>query len=129
MSVVYDGAGASGRDVVVGFVLSDAGIQFSVGGRRQANYEVEGELHWDDHAQIENMAVCINRVGDDVALIGFDNIQSKLAIPFGLTTISMHKAALTQAVLRLLLRRISGDWENYPERVMFLMHFVNRKSA
>lgn len=65
LSVVYDGAGASGRDVVVGFVLSDAGIQFSVGGDSSANYEVAGELHWGDHAQIETMAVCINRVGDD----------------------------------------------------------------
>lgn len=69
------------------------------------------------------------KVGDEVALIGFDNIQSKLTIPFGLTTISVHKTALAQAALRLLFRRISGDWENYPERVMLPVHFVKRKSA
>lgn len=69
------------------------------------------------------------KAGEDVALIGFDNIQSKLNIPFGLTTISVHKTAQAHAALRLLMRRISGDWENYPEHVKLPVHFVKRESA
>lgn len=67
--------------------------------------------------------------GRDVALIGFDNIQSKLAIPFGLTTIAVHKTAMAQAVMRLLMRRISGDYENHPERIVMPVHFIERTSV
>lgn len=65
MTVVYDGADVTGRDASISFTLSDAGISFALGIDHSANYEIEGDLYWGDHPQIETMAVCINRVGDD----------------------------------------------------------------
>lgn len=65
LSAVFDGTDASGRDVSLGFTLSDAGVTIAAGGDSSANYEIEGDLYWGDHPQIETMAVCINRTGDD----------------------------------------------------------------
>lgn len=92
----------------------------------------DGVFCFSDIAAFETACVLQDmglKPGEDVAIIGFDNIQSRLAIPFGLTTISVHKSALAHAALRLLLRRVSGDWENYPERVTLPVHFVKRNSA
>ena len=68
-------------------------------------------------------------IGKDVSLIGFDNVQSKLAIPFGLTTVAVHKTAMAQEVMKLLLRRISGDYEGHPQRMVMPVHFVERDSV
>lgn len=68
-------------------------------------------------------------IGKDVALIGFDHIQSRLALPFGLSTIAVHKTAMAQEVMKLLLRRISGDHEDYPCRMVMPVHFIDRGSV
>ena len=53
-------------------------------------------------------------VPKDVSVIGFDNIQSKLCIPFPLTTISVHKSELARRAITLILRRVRGDYGDFP---------------
>lgn len=67
--------------------------------------------------------------GKDVALIGFDHIQSKLSIPFPLATIAVHKTAMANEVMKLLLRRISGDYEGHPQRMVMPVHYIDHHSA
>jgi LacI family transcriptional regulator len=49
------------------------------------------------------------RVPQDCSLVGFDNIQSRFAIPFRLTTISSSKAKMSTAAVESLLAVIQGD--------------------
>ncbi|MDR0641825.1 MAG: LacI family transcriptional regulator [Treponema sp.] len=46
---------------------------------------------------------CGLQVPEDCSLVGFDNIQSRFAIPFRLTTISSYKARMSTAAVECLL--------------------------
>ncbi len=48
-------------------------------------------------------------IGRDFSLIGFDHIQSRLAIPHRLSTISSYKARMSTTAVDILLRRIKGE--------------------
>lgn len=69
------------------------------------------------------------RVPEDVSVIGFDNIQSKLCIPFPLTTISVFKSELARAAVALILRRIQGDYADFPERTVLPVELTERGSV
>jgi LacI family transcriptional regulator len=69
------------------------------------------------------------RVPEDIAVIGFDDIQSKLPIPFPLTTICAPKTAMAKMSVELLLARISKDYSDYPLEKQFDVKLVIRGSA
>lgn len=69
------------------------------------------------------------QVPKDVAVIGFDNIQAKLKIPFRLTTISMDIADLAESAVTLLLRRVQGDDADFPQRITLPVQLVDRASV
>lgn len=48
-------------------------------------------------------------IGKDFSLIGYDYIQSRLSIPFQLTTIDLHKEELSKLAVETLLKRIKGE--------------------
>ena len=45
------------------------------------------------------------RIPDDFAIVGFDNIQSRLSVPFNLTSISSHKGRMSVEAVDVLVRR------------------------
>ena len=47
------------------------------------------------------------KVPEDVAVIGFDDIQSEIHVPVPLTTIGCDKRALGEQAVELLMRRIA----------------------
>lgn len=49
------------------------------------------------------------RVPQDKSIIGFDNIQSRLKLPFKLDTINSYKEQMATFAIELLLKRIEGD--------------------
>ena len=63
-------------------------------------------------------AACkLEQIGVDskeIGLVGFDDIQSRLAFPMPLTSVSVGKAAFGEALVSLLMQRISGDVQNFP---------------
>lgn len=64
-----------------------------------------------------------------VKLVGFDDIQSRLALPLPLTSVSAGKAAFGEALVSLLLRRIFGDTSDFPVRKVLPTTLVVRKST
>ncbi len=69
------------------------------------------------------------RAPDDVAVVGFDDIEEgAFAIP-SLTTISPDKAEIGRQAVRLLLGRIDGTRTGPPERVEPLFTLVIREST
>jgi len=49
------------------------------------------------------------KIGRDFSLVGFDNIQSRLKMPFQLTTIDSHMENLSITAVDVLLKKIKGD--------------------
>ena len=56
---------------------------------------------------------CLNKLGfripQDYSLIGFDNIQSRLEIPFQLSTISSHKANMSNTAVECLFCKMKAE--------------------
>lgn len=69
------------------------------------------------------------RVPEDVAVVGFDDIQSDISVPFPLTTIVNDKRQLARDAFSLLQRRISGEWEDYPHKIMLPVQLMARGSC
>ena len=64
-----------------------------------------------------------------VKLVGFDDIQSRLALPLPLSSISVGKAAFGEALVALLMRRIFGDTADFPVQQVLSTTLVVRKST
>jgi LacI family transcriptional regulator len=63
-------------------------------------------LAWDAWSCLHKQGF---RIPQDYSLIGFDNIQSRLEIPFQLSTISSYKAKISTAAVECLLCIIRGE--------------------
>ena len=64
-----------------------------------------------------------------VKIVGFDDIQSRLSLSMPLTTIGAGKAAFGQALVDLLMKRISGDMSDFPVQQVLPTKLVVRKST
>lgn len=51
------------------------------------------------------------RVPEDISLVGFDHIQSRMALPFDLATISSYKAKMSITAVECLSCKINRDFE------------------
>lgn len=50
------------------------------------------------------------RIPEDISLVGFDHIQSRMALPFDLTTISSYKAKMSITAVECLSCKINRDY-------------------
>ena len=48
------------------------------------------------------------RVPEDCSLVGFDHIQSRLSLPFSLTSVSSHKGRMSTEAVEILVRQMNG---------------------
>ncbi|MDR0498159.1 MAG: substrate-binding domain-containing protein, partial [Holophagales bacterium] len=67
---------------------------------------------WDVWTCLQNRGYHIPR---DFSLVGFDNIQSRLAIPFQLSTISTYKAKLSSTAVDCLYCLIHGEQHKHSD--------------
>ena len=65
----------------------------------------------------------------DVGLVGFDDIQSRLALPMPLTSVSVSKADFGQALVSLLMQRIGSDVQTFPTHIVLPTSLTVRKST
>ena len=66
LTVVYNGSQLNQRDLVLSLTINDKGLLIAVRGDSSDIMEIDGILCWGDHDQKENMAVTINRMGEDL---------------------------------------------------------------
>ena len=76
----------------------EEGIQFT------AIFAFSDMIAWET---IHVLQKCGIKVPQDVAVIGFDNIQSKLSFPNPLTSISTSKSKMSRRAVDILLKRIN----------------------
>lgn len=69
------------------------------------------------------------RVPEDIAVIGFDNIQSRLPMPMQLTTINIPITETAQQVVNLLISQIRGDEQATPKHIVLDTDLVVRQST
>jgi DNA-binding LacI/PurR family transcriptional regulator len=69
------------------------------------------------------------RVGEDVAVIGFDDIPAAAELEPPLTTVRQPIADLGVAMTRLLLDRIEGTVDDLPRRTVLPVELVRRATA
>jgi DNA-binding LacI/PurR family transcriptional regulator len=69
------------------------------------------------------------RVGDDVAVIGFDDIPAAAEHIPPLTTVRQPIADLGVATARLLLARIDGNEDDLPRRTVLPVELIRRATA
>lgn len=58
------------------------------------------------------------RVPEDYSIVGFDNIQSRLPVPFNLTSISSHKGRMSVEAVDVLVRRMRAQENLEPMQVV-----------
>lgn len=58
------------------------------------------------------------RVPEDFSLVGFDHIQSRLSVPFALTSIRTHKGRMSVEAVDVLIRRIRGEAPEGPQQIV-----------
>lgn len=66
-------------------------------------------IAWESWACLQRHGL---RVPQDVSIIGFDYIHSRLALPFQLTSVSSHKGRMSTAAVDVLLAAIQGGPED-----------------
>jgi len=80
--------------------LVEEGIQFT------AVFAFSDMLAWEAVWELQNMGY---KVPQDIAVIGFDNIQSKMIFPFPLSTINSYKEKTAQRAVNILLKKIQNN--------------------
>ena len=72
-------------------------------------------IAWDFWRFLHGRGIEVPR---DLSLVGFDNIQSRLSIPIGLTSIRTYKGRMSVEAVDLLVRRMRGEGDPAPARVV-----------
>ncbi len=75
---------------------------------------------------------CLQQMGIDprtVGIVGFDDIQSRLALPFPLTSVSVGKAAFGEALVSLLMKRIEDGTGESAIQTVLPTYLVVRNST
>lgn len=83
-------------------------------------------LAWEVIDTLQNSGY---KVPTDIAVIGFDNIQSRLILPYPLTSVSTPKKKLANKVVELLMNRIHADKEPEVHNVLIDTDLVVRSST
>lgn len=58
------------------------------------------------------------RIPEDCSIIGFDHIQSRLSLPFALTSVSSYKGQMSTTAVELLVRRIRQACGEEPQHII-----------
>lgn len=78
-------------------------------------------------------AVCaLDQLGipfGQIGVVGFDDIQSRLALPMPLTSVGADALQFGKALTELLMRRITGDMAAFPQRIVLPVTLHVRKST
>lgn len=101
-SLVYEMSITAGESKRIVRKILEEGIKFT------AVFAFSDMIAWETIHVLHKYGI---KVPQDVAVIGFDNIQSKLSFPFPLTSISTSKSKMSRRAVDILLKRINNNNE------------------
>ena len=104
-NLVYEMSITSGESNRVVKKILESGIEFT------AVFAFSDMIAWETIYVLNKNGLNVPR---DIAIVGFDNIQSKLTFPVPLTTISTSKSKMSRRAVDILLKKINSKEEgNY----------------
>jgi DNA-binding LacI/PurR family transcriptional regulator len=83
-------------------------------------------IAWETVYMLEKLGY---KFADDFSIIGFDNIQSRMFIPFPLTSVSNSKAKMSQRAFDILLQKINNPDAQQHFREIIEIKLVIRAST
>lgn len=96
-----------------------------------AQYHFDAIFAYSDLLAMEAVT-CLQQMGiapQSIGIVGFDDIQSRLALPFPLTSVSAGKAAFGDALVSLLMSRIDGSTQESPIQKILPTQLIIRSST
>ena len=69
------------------------------------------------------------RIPDDISIVGFDNIQSRLFYPYPLTTINYRKRKIAEKVVKILIERLKSNKLLKPVNEVIKVNLIERNSS
>ena len=96
-----------------------------------SSFQFDAIFAYSDLLAMETVS-CLQQMGIDphtVGIVGFDDIQSRLALPFPLTSVSAGKAAFGEALVSLLMKRIEEGPDGAPVRKILPTQLIVRHST
>jgi len=100
--------------------IIDDGIRFS------AIFAFSDLIAWETIYALNNRGL---NVPEDIAIVGFDDIQSKLFFPIPLTTIGTINGRMSEAAVKILMAKIQSDKKIPPCNTVIDVGLVVRKTA
>ena len=98
----------------------DAGVEFT------AIFAFSDLIAFETVSTLESMGY---KIPGDVAVVGFDNVQSKLSLPFPLTSVSTPKTKMAHKTVDILLSRIRDKEEDNPHQIVLNTTLMVRGSS
>jgi len=97
-----------------------------------AGVEFDGVVGFNDSLALGAMRVLLERgvrIPEDVAIVGFDDLdETRYSLP-ALTTIDPGRSEIARVAVDLLVERITGDAEVAPREFLADFHLVEREST
>lgn len=69
------------------------------------------------------------RVPEDISVVGFDNIQSKILIPFPLTSVAASKREMARRAFSILFEKMNNSEDDRPHHEILDTHLVVGRSS
>lgn len=69
------------------------------------------------------------KVPEELAVVGYDNLSEPYSPSVALTSIEQNSWRVARLASKLLLRRLQGDWSDFPQKIMVKPTLVIRQSC
>lgn len=100
--------------------IVDSGLRFT------AIFAFSDLIAWETIYALNNRGL---KVPEDIAIVGFDDIQSKLFFPIPLTTIGTVNGRMSETAVKILMAKIQSDTIIPPYNAVIDVGLVIRKTA
>ncbi|MDO4548255.1 MAG: LacI family DNA-binding transcriptional regulator [Clostridia bacterium] len=89
--------------------------------------DIDGIYAFNDYSALQllsSLKAIGRRVPEDVAVVSMDDVQQSISTGIRLTTVHATPIKMAQVSLDLLMRRISGDYSDFPAKICLPVHLV-----
>lgn len=98
----------------------------------EADPDIDGIFAFNDYSALQllsSLRAIGRRVPEDVALVSMDDIQETIAMGIRLTTVHASPIKMAEVSLALLLRRMNGDYSDFPAKISLPVYLVEGETG
>lgn len=94
--------------------------------------DIDGIFAFNDYSALQllsSLRAIGRRVPEDVALVSMDDIQESIETGIRLTTIHASPRRIAETSLNLLMRRLEGDYSDFPRKIIMDVHLTEGETC